>query len=382
MDWMEKFHCIGGECPMTCCCGSWKIKLSDEEISKYENMDHPFKNNILMAIDKEKKCMKEKNGNCQMLTENGWCQIVQNCGDEYLSKTCKYFPRQIKQYGDVQEQTVGIACPVVAAYLLEQHPIEFCFDEVEVSKDIIQETDYEVYDALAVSRTYLVELLQSYENDFSTGKMYIILSVLYKIRELIVNENLKQWSIKKSLESYEEDEVKKLIFDKGEEISQNYMAKSSIIRKMLYQIEPIFDVIHSKKFFYDECFCEDIKTWMDKKESLEKCIKDYTKYFRENYLQLFQNYFVYQLFGEWIEMDTEKFGNVFISKIIEFNLIQLWAMSVWKNKGYIEKKEYQNIIASCDRAITHNMILKKGMNEFLQQNEMNNSANLLLLLIV
>lgn len=380
MDWMEKFQCVGGQCSMTCCCATWKIALSEVEISKYENMEHPFKENILSAIDKEKKCMREQNGNCQMLTEDGWCQIVQNCGDEYLSHTCKSFPRSIKQYGDVQEQTVGISCPVVAEYLLDQEQIGFYFDEVEVSKDIIEEIDYEVYDALSMSRTYLVELLQSYGTDFSTGKLYIILNVLYKIRGLIANQNLTQANIQQILKTYEE-EARKLIFDKGEEIAKNYNAKASVIKKMICQIEPIQNAIRLRKIFDEECFSDDIKVWIEDTEKLAENLQGFMEYFRENYAQLLQNYFVYQLFVEWIELDTEKFGDVFISKIIELVLIQLCAMSVWKKKGGIEKEEYGKIIVSCDRVITHNNFLKKNMSDFLKQNEMNNSANLLLLLI-
>lgn len=59
MDWLSKFQCIGGACPLTCC-ANWKIALTDQEIANYKKMKHPFAKEFVSMIDQEKKCMKSK----------------------------------------------------------------------------------------------------------------------------------------------------------------------------------------------------------------------------------------------------------------------------------------------------------------------------------
>ena len=367
---------------MTCCCTNWKILLSDSEIEKYEKMEHPFRDNILNAINKDKKCMKGYDGNCQLLTNDGWCQIVQNCGEEYLFATCKQFPRERKCFGDVLEQTLGIACPVVAGYLMETDPIEFCFDEVEGVQQEVESMDYEIYDALSMCRAYLVELLQSYDNYFSTGKMYIVLSLMYKIKELIQQNKSTKENILEKLKLYDNQEFRVTVFEKGEEISRGYKSKAGVIQKLSVKIEGTFEFLQKAGFVRDEKLKKHIETWKTDIEDLTVSIEKFSMYYRENYSTIFQNYFVYVLFGGWVTAEVEKFGEEFVSKMIEFTMIQLWAMSIWKTKGKIDREEYINIIASCARGVNHNGRVKETIMKFLDVNQMNNVSSLLMFLIV
>ena len=157
MDWWNDFSCIGGECPLTCCCTSWSIDLTEKEIEQYEKLDHPFRDTIVASIDKENKKMKEKDGYCPLLTKEGWCHIVRECGEQYLSNTCTAFPRHRMIFGDVVEQTVELVCPVVANYLFRKEKIAFEFGETD-EKETINSIDYTLYDTLSLVRTNLIEL--------------------------------------------------------------------------------------------------------------------------------------------------------------------------------------------------------------------------------
>lgn len=152
MEWFTRFRCIGGHCPLTCCSSMWKVALTEEEIKKYKNMNHSFQGEIMKWVDEKDKCMitDVETGKCGLLTEDGWCRMVLECGESYLSKTCAVFPRYAKAYGDIIETGVEIVCPVVAGYLLENVPIEFEFQEKEIDEKR-KSVDYQVYDSLALA---------------------------------------------------------------------------------------------------------------------------------------------------------------------------------------------------------------------------------------
>ena len=74
--------------------------------------------------------MRQCDGRCQMLTEDGWCRIVLECGEEYLSGTCTTFPRKVKQFGDIMECMVEIVCPLVAERVFDDKKIEFMVGDI------------------------------------------------------------------------------------------------------------------------------------------------------------------------------------------------------------------------------------------------------------
>ena len=58
---LTEFNCTGNKCPLTCCVTTWGISLTDKEIEAYKNIKHPFKEEIVAAIDKEKKRFSKLN---------------------------------------------------------------------------------------------------------------------------------------------------------------------------------------------------------------------------------------------------------------------------------------------------------------------------------
>lgn len=157
LDWYKEFRCVGGTCPLTCC-GRWNIAVTEKEIEQYKAMSHPFGKKVLEALDEENKQMKQENGRCKLLTEDGWCSLVLECGEEHLSYTCTVFPRMLDVYGDIVEARVEIVCPIVARYLL--NPQKICFGIEEIEGEVVEEVDYQLYDALSLGRTYLIDLFK------------------------------------------------------------------------------------------------------------------------------------------------------------------------------------------------------------------------------
>lgn len=199
---------------MTCCSTKWTIALSDSEIEHYKQLDHPFRDRILEAIDLEKKQMKDKDGYCPLMTKDGWCSLVQECGAEHLGFVCSDFPREHHTFGDVTEGTIGIACPVAAGYLFKSGHIEFDSGEMEDESEP-EPIDYQLYDNLAALRAYLVELVQSYDGNFVSGKLYVIFRVMEKTEEIWKNGALNRETAEALIEAYRNEEILAKAFGRG-----------------------------------------------------------------------------------------------------------------------------------------------------------------------
>lgn len=111
----EDFHCIGGECPYTCCQG-WYIDWKTDEIEKILNSDcsEELKEKIKVSFyEREKDIFAVRfaeNRNCPLLTEEGLCGIQKEIGHEYLSYTCSVYPRFLKLLGNFVIGTCTATC--------------------------------------------------------------------------------------------------------------------------------------------------------------------------------------------------------------------------------------------------------------------------------
>lgn len=378
MDWVKQFSCIGGSCPLTCCRG-WKINLTEREIEIYKNLRHPFRKEILQTVDAENLCMKTPNDRCGLLTEDGWCSLVRECGEEYLSGTCKVFPRGCHAFGDIEEVYVEILCPVVAGYLMTTEKIMFHITELE--QEVTEEVDYCLYDALSLARTFLIELFQSYEG-YHTGKCYILLSVMDMVSNLYKQERLDKVNVISELIPYNQDENCMQIFSAGEAIAENLELK----------VQRLYGVIRrlAENHYLEQIFCnlkdilsyQNINIWLNDAQELFKDVKSFVIYFRKHYRCFAENFFVYSLFMHWIpnQLDMNIFGKKIKVGILEFSLIQLCVMSIWKQKGEVSEHEYEIIIAGIARLLERNGDMFKTINNFLEEEGDSVVENLLLLI--
>ena len=95
----DKFKCIGGECPETCC-ERWVIEWTKEEIEKLNSADAPETlkkkmEGLFFKNDSGKYIMNLPNGGlCPMNDKcTGLCMIQKELGEAYLSQVCAIYPR-------------------------------------------------------------------------------------------------------------------------------------------------------------------------------------------------------------------------------------------------------------------------------------------------
>ena len=107
----DKFICIGDKCEYTCCAG-WDINIDKKTLEKWkkekpELLKYTKKNKSDYLIDKETEEA------CNFLDCKGLCSLIKEQGYDYISETCKTFPRVINSFYDTIEYSLSLSCPEV-----------------------------------------------------------------------------------------------------------------------------------------------------------------------------------------------------------------------------------------------------------------------------
>lgn len=121
-DFWKDFHCLGAECPDTCCSG-WTVPVTKQDMQVLKKkaskiipiMVEPMENNKNPEYFHGK--LKMNNGHCVML-KDGWCTVVKKYGDNTLPSICHDFPRVLYQYDTHQETYLSTACPSVTRLMM------------------------------------------------------------------------------------------------------------------------------------------------------------------------------------------------------------------------------------------------------------------------
>ncbi len=307
----DKFKCIADKCNFTCCKG-WDINIDTKTYNKWRENDNL--NYILDSVRFIKSngkntylIKKETKGECPFLSNKGLCNIVINHGDEYLSSTCKSFPRIENDFEDVKELTLSCSCPEVVniisdmkekIYIESNDSLSYiedlgCLKIRETLVNILQKDDISIENKLIISYDMLFKMLNS---DDLTYEDLIELLNKYKSKNYIKEElsKYKDYENKDTIEGLKE--INSLFID----IIENYR-NVPIFKESLKDIYKFIKEIHIEKLFND---------W-----------KDFKDLFKE-YENLIENCIVSKVLSNCTSDDLEEMIISFEMIILEYLLIR------------------------------------------------------------
>ena len=159
----KKFHCIGGDCPDTCC-RDWSIVPDEDSLSDYETAPEPLRAAIAGALSEDEDgdpCFALRaDGFCSLLTEDGLCPIQRDWGEEHLCAHCAAYPRFTEEYGCLSETALAISCPEAARLLLEAERFELDETDDGNSDKVFDGIDPVLFGALEQSRAAVLDVLR------------------------------------------------------------------------------------------------------------------------------------------------------------------------------------------------------------------------------
>ncbi|MBM4764123.1 flagellin lysine-N-methylase [Bacillus sp. B15-48] len=125
-EYLKHFSCIGSDCEDTCCAG-WRVTIDDETYKKYKRVKHTemkkrLEKNIVRNRSNPSKNNAAKinmyNLKCPFLDKDSLCDIHSKLGEEYLSDTCKFYPRVDSLVNGILERSLTLSCPEAARLVL------------------------------------------------------------------------------------------------------------------------------------------------------------------------------------------------------------------------------------------------------------------------
>ena len=355
--WYDDFSCIGGACTYNCCKSAWKIPVTEEEYARFRKMDHPFRDTILENIEGEpgNRTYRRIDGHCALLTDEGWCSMVQHCGFDVQTAVCRDFPRSKVVYGDVEEYSAEIACPVAAVWMLEGKPFS-------VQEDGKGETGREkegAYDLLLPSRSFLLDLMQVCPGEYAYGKIYLIYTLLFRLRSAIADKSLnieKAVALTDALRSEELIEAT-LMQDEG---LRNNRARRTMAALNALTVEDTLKFSRAGDRLYpDDRPWEYLAGLREDRQRLEEELMRFLSETEAEYPMMTDGFISYSLFLDWIQADIDKFGERMLSRAFEYTMFMLLGMTEKEIYGTLTKERFAKIISWTDRTVIHNFHLPR-----------------------
>ena len=341
----DKFKCIADKCKFTWCKG-WDINVDNNTYNKWkakEELSYLLDNVRFIKSNGENSYLikKETRGACPLLSNEGLCNIVINHGEEYLSLTCKSFPRIENAFEDVKELTLSCSCPEVVniiSNMKEKIYIEFneglsyiedlgCLKIRETLVNILQIEDISIENKLIICYDMLLNILDSEDLDYEA---------LIELLEKCESKNYIKEELNKQKDCENKDNIKELkeINSLFIDIIENYK-NISLFEESLKDIYKFVNKINIDKLF---------NNW-----------KEFKTLFKD-YELLIENSIVSKVLSSCVSDDLEEMIISFEMIILEFLFIRhaVFLRYCVNAKEDINIQDVQDYIVIFSRIIENN----------------------------
>lgn len=345
----EKFVCIGGRCPLTCCKG-WEITVDSETYGKWKN-EFTNADHVRHTVKKKRSSGKVEykinmgQGKCcPYFNEEGLCSIVIRYGEDYLPCICRQFPRIINEVDGRREKTLSCACPEVVDLLHREGDqlLLFSWEEEGMALEDIP---------LRKVRDLLLSILA--RSDFFLKDRLLLGLIL--LSECMKNDIMT----KVSFEKYRDERYLATLLRFWRE------GEPDTIDACLEQNEIFLDITeHYRKEEYYRSYLEpfasyaealDVRELVKHSKELECAFSDYDK--------LITNALLIKVFSECIGDETEDLMYAFQRIILEYTMLRHSLFLITLMRGVYEYEDVRNYIVIYSRMIGNN---PDGIREFFE----------------
>lgn len=309
ISYYDKFKCIADKCKFTCCEG-WDVAIDSDTYSRWKKIDD---NNLLSNV-KVNKCggkkeyliNKKTSERCLFLDDKGLCNIVKERGEEYLSLTCRTFPRIENIFEDLKEISLSCACPEVVEIISNMDSgIEMYNEGFDNSYEYLLELKI---------RENIVNII-NIENLELDKKLILSFQMLLNI---LYNEEITEDLLLNEFESFKDTKYLKELIDMYDEIEVNkYDAIEEVNNLFLDIIENYKDVSGLEILLKDiSHYAEeaDLDNLVDIWESFEGQFEEYNT--------LLKNCIIAKVLSSCISDDVEELALSLQMIIIEYLLVR------------------------------------------------------------
>lgn len=375
--WHKRFSCIGGDCPLTCCCANgWNISISDKEMDMYKNLDSPLRDEILSAIDMDKKRFKSRGalygpddiraGDCGLMTDDGLCKIVLNCGEDALTVVCHTYPRSMMLKNDWFFFHVDLTCPVVSKYLFDEVPIKNEeYPEIPFVNETIKDEE-ELFPFVIDSRRFLEGLFIDIDG-FMPGKLFVLFDYVNTVINILENDSPDIDKLYQAVGKYSDTNILGDILEECERINTSDVRKAMLAKVALSMLKGLICDVGS--FGIKDAHIKDnLEYWI--RGGLLEDLAPFYKYRDENFPGFLDKYMAFKISFGLTSWNLKPALKMIKNSYMTLFYIEMVGMSAWKNNGgHLSAEEYSVIISRIERRICHSTNANNVLEESIRNIE-------------
>lgn len=371
-NYYDEFNCIANDCEEHCCAG-WRVDIDKGTFNKYRKLNNKFGIELNTHVKRNRndgndvkyaKIKLNKTNSCPMLDEKGLCNIHKNLGADYLSHTCKTYPRMTSKYNDLFELSLTISCPEVARkVILNKEPIEFDYNEEdsnETERKYFKENingDKELYNLIWELRSVCISIIQYREIEV-WKRMIFVAMMCEKIQSKLDNNLIEECY--EIIEEYRNQVINNDIVKALDDINTITKIRMPLAKSILQARTKLGS---ANKTFNDLCITFDKVMDTKMEDSIEFVTEKYSEIENEYYSKfikkneyIVENYLVYCIFGNFMKVIKSKdIYKEIVKLVISYSMIRM----LLTGKLAYHKEEFTNqnlieVFYSFSRTVEHN----------------------------
>ena len=339
--YVREFKCDGAKCNARCC-KSWNIEVDAQTHAQYSQVKPAADAQEILSHIKfnpdGKKYSIEMGAKkiCPFLTENNLCRLQLTYGENFLSLTCKTFPRFTRKFEKIFERSLSLACPVAAEMiLLNGKPltferIEFLEDDADKVGIMPSIVPPKIVAHFIETQVAMISILQ--ERTLTIDQRLIVLGFFLDKLDEIISDGLDVNALTKLIAAYESKKF--LATQVPLMLATLQFDAKKFIGLILGLLEKIYGGgVHGDGQKFIDAFVTTLKIFPDAqgKVSVTKIASNYEalsverKNFLARYSTFLENFLVNELFLNCVpwkfkESIQENFG-VFVAEYKIFELL-------------------------------------------------------------
>jgi len=381
---VQSFHCIGGDCPDTCCQG-WRVDIDKGAFDLYQRMTDPkfgpaLREAVVPNTDRQTPeayatLKMNRDGKCPLLTGDGLCSVHKDLGPQYLSHLCLTYPRKYQTVDGRLEKSANISCPEVSRLaLLQPEGVKF------------EQVDEPVSQILMGSTLQVPARLQPLFWDIRLFCLGLLQERAYTIPERLIGLGLFVQSLQRCVDRAEYAKIPELILrftrlSQSGELRQPIPTGEANVLVQMKLVSQLFNIMGSRqlsprsKALWRE-FLEGIGyrnavpveqvagTYKNARESI------YLPFLRD-YEYLMENYLVHQAYTNVFPFNPE--GALFQSYaelVVDYSLLVVQLVGRGAFHGRLWPELVVESASMHAREMTHNAERRKDLIDWLKKSEL------------
>ncbi len=368
-DYYDKFKCIAGNCPDTCCAG-WQIVIDEESMKKYQNFKGDYVWKLMGCVDWETDTFRQdETKRCAFLNNENLCDLYTNAGEDHLCKTCREYPRHTEEFEGVREITLSISCPEVARILMEQmEPVKFITDEKKEVEETEDFTDFDpfLFSILEDARKEMIDILQDRTLALKERGM-LVLGMAHDMQGRINRSDMFACS----------DVITKYSTEKARTFIKRHLAQKSreeeeILTKEMF--EKLYKLEVLREDWEDVLHKTQNTLFFTMQESYGQLRGEYEKYKKEHadidiHLEQILVYFLFTYFPGAV-YDGMIFAKAQMAVYCTWMVELLW-MAEWLSSGKrLEKQKMTELLYRFSREVEHSDENLKKLDKIMEKKYM------------